>query len=237
MSMHISAAVGDIAENVLLPGDPLRAKYIAEKYLENPVLINEIRGMTGYTGYYKGKRITVMPTGMGIPSIMIYATELIRDYGCKKLIRLGTSGAVREELKINDLTISTAISTTSSLNMFNLPGFFAPTGDFEMAVKAHEIARRKGLTVYVGNTLSNDYLYVDDKPAYSRKWEAYGILVSEQEGAGLYTVAAKEKARALMLTTVVVNLYHPDEEMPAEERERGLDNMIEVGLDTLVESD
>ncbi|MBR2600319.1 MAG: purine-nucleoside phosphorylase, partial [Erysipelotrichaceae bacterium] len=116
MSMHISAEVGQIAEDVLLPGDPLRAKYIAETYLENPVCVNTIRNMLGYTGYYKGKRITVFATGMGIPSIIIYATELIREYGAKRLIRLGTSGAIRESLNVGDIVLSSAISTTSAIN-------------------------------------------------------------------------------------------------------------------------
>lgn len=234
MSMHISAEVGQIAEDVLLPGDPLRAKYIAETYLENPVCINTIRNMLGYTGYYKGKRITVFATGMGIPSIMIYATELIREYGAKRLIRLGTSGAIRESLNVGDIVLSSAISTTSAINMYNLPGTFAPTADFELLDKAYHLAKNRGLNPYVGNTLSNDYLYVDNKPEYSRQWEKYGLLCSEQEGAGLYTVAAKENVQALMISTIVVNLYRPDEELPPEVREKGLNDMIELALDTLL---
>lgn len=235
MSMHISAKPGEIAEDVLLPGDPLRAKYIAETYLENPVLVNTIRNMFGYTGYYKGKRITVFATGMGIPSIMIYATELIREYGAKRLIRLGTSGAIRESLYVGDIVLSSAISTTSGINLYNLPGTFAPTADFELLEKCYHVALDKGITPYVGNTLSNDYLYVDNKPEYSRQWEKYGLLASEQEGAGLYTVAAKENVKAMMISTIVVNLYRPDEELPPETREKGLNNMIEIALDTLVD--
>ena len=235
MSMHISAKPGEIAEDVLLPGDPLRAKYIAETYLENPVLVNTIRNMFGYTGYYKGKRITVFATGMGIPSIMIYATELIREYGAKRLIRLGTSGAIRESLNVGDIVLSSAISTTSGINLYNLPGTFAPTADFELLEKCYHVALDKGITPYVGNTLSNDYLYVDNKPEYSRQWERYGLLASEQEGAGLYTVAAKENVKAMMISTIVVNLYRPDEELPPETREKGLNNMIEIALDTLVD--
>ena len=235
MSMHISAKPGEIAEDVLLPGDPLRAKYIAETYLENPVLVNTIRNMFGYTGYYKGKRITVFATGMGIPSIMIYTTELIREYGAKRLIRLGTSGAIRESLNVGDIVLSSAISTTSGINLYNLPGTFAPTADFELLEKCYHVALDKGITPYVGNTLSNDYLYVDNKPEYSRQWERYGLLASEQEGAGLYTVAAKENVKAMMISTIVVNLYRPDEELPPETREKGLNNMIEIALDTLVD--
>lgn len=235
MSMHISAKPGEIAEDVLLPGDPLRAKYIAETYLENPVLVNTIRNMFGYTGYYKGQRITVFATGMGIPSIMIYATELIREYGAKRLIRLGTSGAIRESLNVGDIVLSSAISTTSGINLYNLPGTFAPTADFELLEKCYHVALDKGITPYVGNTLSNDYLYVDNKPEYSCQWERYGLLASEQEGAGLYTVAAKENVKAMMISTIVVNLYRPDEELPPETREKGLNNMIEIALDTLVD--
>ncbi len=234
MSMHISAKVGDIAEDVLLPGDPLRAKYIAETYLTDAVQVNTIRNMFGYTGYYKGKRMTVFASGMGIPSIMIYATELIREYGAKRLIRLGTSGAIRESLNVGDIVMSSAISTTSGINLYNLPGTFAPTADFELLEKAYHVALDKGIKPYVGNTLSNDYLYVDNKPEYSRQWEKYGLLASEQEGAGLYTVAAKEGVQAMMISTIVVNLYRPDEELPPEVREKGLNDMIEIALDTLL---
>lgn len=234
MSTHISATPGEIAPDVLLPGDPLRAKYIAETYLEDAFCINQIRGMSGYTGTYKDRKITVMATGMGIPSIMIYATELCRDYGCRRLIRIGTSGAVRESLEVGDLVMSTAISTTSAINMYNLPGIYAPAADFDLADKAYHVAKEKGYKLHVGNTLSNDHFYVDNKQEYSRQWEKYGILVSEQEGAGLYTVAAREGVQALMLSTVVVNLYRPQEHMPAERKEKGLDQMIEVALETFL---
>ena len=235
MSMHISAKPGEIAPNVLLPGDPLRAKYIAENFLEDAVCINEIRGMYGYTGTYKGQKVTVMGTGMGIPSIMIYTTELCREYGCKKLVRIGTGGAVRESLNVGDIVLSSAVSTTSSLNMYHLPGTFAPVADFDLLHKAYHLAKDKGIDVTVGNTLSNDYLYVDNKAEYSRQWEKYGILLSEQEGAGLYTVAAKEGVKALMIVSVVINLYRPEEQMSDEQKERGLNDMIELGLETLIE--
>ncbi len=236
MSMHIRAAVGEIAPNVLLPGDPMRAKHIAETYLTDAVCFNDIRGMYGYTGYYKGQKVSVMATGMGTPSIMIYATELCRDYGCKKLVRIGTAGAVREELQIGDIVLSTSTSTTSGINQYQLPGVFAPSADFELLHKAYHAAKEADCRFYVGNTLCNDHFYVDDKENYSRIWEKYGILASEQEGAGLYTVGAKEKVQALMLLTIVVNLYRPQEHMAADIKEKGLDRMINIALETLLEN-
>ena len=234
MSMHISARPGEIAERVLMPGDPMRAKYIAENYLQNAVCINEIRGMYGYTGEWKGQKITVMASGMGTPSIMIYMTELCREYGAKRVVRIGTCGAVKESLQVGDLIISTAVSTTSGINLYDLPGTFAPAADFELADRAYHLAKEAGLSPVVGTTLCNDHLYVDHKAEYSRIWEKYGILASEQEGAGLYTVAAREGVRALMLLTVVINLYHPEIEMSSEMKEKGLDQMITLGLDTLL---
>lgn len=234
MSTHISAAPGQIADKVLLPGDPLRAKYISEKFLEDAECINEIRGMHGYTGSYKGQKITVMATGMGTPSLMIYMTELCRDYGAKKFIRIGTCGAVKEDLKVGDLVISTATSTTSGINLYDLPGTFAPAADFELADRAYHLAKDAGIPFAVGTTLCNDHFYVDNKKEYSRQWAKYGILASEQEGVGLYSVAAREGVQALMLLTIVVNLYHPEYQMSAEQKEKGLDQMILIGLDTLI---
>ena len=235
MSMHIRAKIGEIAPDVLLPGDPMRAKHIADTYLTGAVCFNDIRGMYGYTGYYKDRKVSVMATGMGTPSIMIYATELCRDYGCKKLVRVGTAGAVREDLQIGDIVLSTSTSTTSGINQYQLPGIFAPTADFELLHKAYHAMERTGCRFFAGSTLCNDHFYVDDKANYSRIWEKYKILASEQEGAGLYTVAAKEGVQALMLLTIVVNLYHPQEQMTAEAKEKGLDNMISAALETLVE--
>lgn len=234
MSTHISAKPGEIAPKVLMPGDPLRARYIADKFLEGSVCINEIRGMHGFTGLYKGERVTVMASGMGTPSLMIYMTELCRDYGAREFVRVGTCGAIRESLRVGDLILSTATSTTSGINLYDLPGTFAPAADFELSRRAWEQAKKAGLTLHAGTTLCNDHFYVEDKPAYSRKWEKWGVLASEQEGVGLYSVAAREGVQALMLLTVAANLYHPEDAMPAQERERGLDRMILLGLDTLV---
>ena len=234
MSTHISAKPGEIAPKVLMPGDPLQARYIADKFLESSVCINEIRGMHGFTGLYKGERVTVMASGMGTPSLMIYMTELCRDYGAREFVRVGTCGAIRESLRVGDLILSTATSTTSGINLYDLPGTFAPAADFELSRRAWEQAKKAGLALHAGTTLCNDHFYVEDKPAYSRKWEKWGVLASEQEGVGLYSVAAREGVQALMLLTVAANLYHPEDAMPAQERERGLDRMILLGLDTLV---
>ena len=193
--------------------------------------------MYGCTGEYKGQRITVMASGMGTPSIMIYMTELCRDYGAKKFVRIGTCGAVRESLEAGDLILSTATSTTSGINLYDLPGTFAPAADFALARTAWEQVEKAGIRLVAGTTLCNDHFYVEDKPAYSRKWEKWGILASEQEGVGLYSVAAREGVQALMLLTVVANLYRPERNaMSPQERERGLDRMITPGLDTLAEA-
>lgn len=233
MSTHISAKPGEIAPRVLMPGDPLRARYIAEKFLESPACVNEIRGMYGFTGLYQGERVTVMASGMGTPSLMIYMTELCREYNARQFVRIGTCGAIRESLKVGDLILSTATSTTSGINLYDLPGTFAPAADFALARRAWAQAEKAGLTLHAGTTLCNDHFYVEDKPAYSRKWEKWGILASEQEGVGLYSVAAREGVQALMLLTVVANLYHPEDALSPQERERGLDRMILLGLDTL----
>lgn len=235
MSTHISAKPGEIAPKVLMPGDPLRAQYIAKKFLEDAVCINEIRGMYGYTGAYKGEKVTVMASGMGTPSLMIYMTELCREYGAKEFVRIGTCGAVRDDLKVGDLLLSTATSTTSGINLYDLPGTFAPAADFDLARRAWEQAKKAGLELLAGTTLCNDHFYVDNKPAYCLQWQKWGILASEQEGVGLYSVAAREGVKALMLLTVVANMYHPEAQpLSAEEREQGLDRMITLGLDTLV---
>ncbi len=235
MSMHISAAPGEIAESVILPGDPLRAKYIAETYLTGAVRVNEIRNTWGYTGEYKGRRVSVMSTGMGAPSMLIYATELCREYGCKKLIRLGTAGAVQERIKLGDIVISQGVSTTSAINDYALPGHFSPLADFGLLYRAYDLAQERGLRAYVGNTLTNDHFYIDNKLEYSKQWERYGILASEQEGVALYTAAALYGARALMLLSIVINLYHPEESVPDAVKESGLDSIIQLALDTALD--
>lgn len=236
MSMHIAAKAGEIAPNILLPGDPMRAKHIAETYLEDAVCFNEIRGMYGYTGTYKGQRVSVMGTGMGIPSILIYATELARDYGCKKMIRLGTAGAYSEKLKALDLVLSQATSTTSALNDHIFPGHYAPCADFELLDKCYHIARERGLPVYVGNTICNDHLYIDNKEEYKKVWADYGVIASEMEGAGLYTVAARYGAKALTVMSIVETSFKPGAKgVSAEDKEKNLKDMILLALDTAID--
>ena len=233
MSTHISAAPGEVAESVIIPGDPLRAKYIAETYLTDSVRVNEIRNTWGHTGLYKGQRVSVMSSGMGAPSMLIYATELCRDYGCKRLIRVGTAGGMREEMQLGDIVLSQAVSTTSAINEYDLPGHYAPVADFELLRRAAELAKERNLRFYVGGTLTNDHFYVENKLAYSKRWEKYGLLASEQEGVALYTAAALHGARALMMLSIVTNLYRPEETVSDHDKESGLDSMIKLALDTV----
>ena len=236
MSMHIEAKMGDIAPSILLPGDPERAKFIAENYLQDPVCFNRVRGMYGYTGLYKGQPMSVMGTGMGIPSMLIYATELTRDYGCKRLVRLGTAGAFDPDLKLMDIVLSQATSTTSAINDYILPGHFAACADFELLDKAYHLGRDRGLRIFAGNTLCNDHLYIDDKPAYEAKWAAYGVIASEMEGTALYKAAARDGAKALTMMSIVVTNFGGDGSheggVSAEDKEKNLIDMIELALDT-----
>lgn len=235
MSMHISAVPGEIAPNAVLVGDPLRARYIAETYLTGAVRVNEIRNAWGYTGYYKNQRISVMTTGMGAPSMMIYATELCREYGCKKLLRLGTAGAVPEHIRLGDIVLSQGVSTTSGMNDYILPGHLSTIADFSMLYKAYRLSEEKKLTVYVGNTLTNDHLYVDNKLEYCQQWEKYGILACEQEGVALYTAAARFRVKSLMMLSIVMNMYRPNESVPDSVKESGLDSIIDLALDTIID--
>ena len=186
MSLHIAAQAGDIAETILLPGDPLRAKHIAETMLENPVCYNEIRGMLGFTGTYKGQRVSVQGTGMGMPSISIYAHELINSYGVKNLIRVGTCGALQPHLKLRDVIIAMSASTNSAMNQQAFKGMtFAPTANFELLRRAYEVAVAKGYTVNVGTILSSDAFYTHD-PEEWKLWAEFGVLAVEMEAAALY---------------------------------------------------
>lgn len=232
MSVHIGAKQGDIAETVLLPGDPLRAKWIAETFLENPVCYNTVRGMLGYTGTYKGKRVSVQGTGMGVPSISIYATELIKDYGVKNLIRVGTAGSYREDVKIRDVIFAMASSTTSGINRLRFGGAdYAPTASFDLFAKAMKSAEEKGIAIKAGNVLTADEFYGDNFEAY-KKWADFGVLCVEMETAGLYTVAAKYGVNALTILTISDSLV-TGEETTSQERETTLKEMIEIALGTI----
>ena len=234
MSMHIGAKEGEIAPNILMPGDPLRSKYIAEHYLEDAFCFNEVRGMYGYTGTYKGQRVSVMAHGMGVPSMLIYAIELTRDYGCKKLVRIGTSGAFDPSLHVTDLVLSMGTSTNSAINGYTFPGHFTPLADFELLSKCYDLAKERGLRCFAGNTICNDHLYIDDKMGYSKIWHEHGVLATEMEGAALYTVAPRYKAKALTIMSITQNMW-TNELMDNEKKERSLDDMIRLGLDTVID--
>lgn len=230
MSVHIGAKKGDIAETILLPGDPLRAKWIAETFFENPKCFNEVRGMYGYTGTYKGKRISTMGTGMGLPSISIYANELIKEFGVKNLIRVGSAGSYQKDIKIRDVVLAMAASSTSGVNELRFGGAdYAPTADFGLFMKAVEVAKAKNIPIKAGNVLSSDEFYEDNIKAYI-KWSKFGVLCVEMEAAGLYTVAAKHNVRALAILTISDSLV-TGEQTTSKERETTFKNMIEIALE------
>ena len=232
MSLHIEANAGDIADNILLPGDPLRAQYIAENFLDGAVCYNGVRNMLGYTGTYKGLAVSVQGTGMGIPSISIYATELMRDYGVKKLIRVGTCGAMREDIRLRDVVIAQGATTDSSIirNIFGPSINYAPLADFELLRKAYDSAARQNIPVRVGNIVSVDRFYDDEID--NDKLTAYGIMAVEMETAGLYVLAAKYGVQALGLFSVSDHLL-TKEACTAEERQTSFDDMIRIALETI----
>ena len=233
MSVHIAAKNGEIADTVLLPGDPKRAKWIAENFLENAVCYTDIRGMLGFTGTYKGKRISVQGTGMGIPSMSIYITELMKDYGVKTLIRVGSAGSYQEEVKIRDIVVALSTSTDSNINNRRFKGAsFAPTVNFDLLSKVLKTAEEKNIKIKAGNILTSDEFYNDD-PSYFKKWAEFGVLAVEMETAALYTLASKYKARALSLLTISDSLVSP-EITSSEEREKTFNEMIELALETAI---
>ncbi len=230
MSTHIAAKKGDIAKTILLPGDPLRAKWIAKTFLENPVCFNEVRGILGYTGTYQGKPISVMGTGMGIPSMSIYAHELITEFGVKNLIRVGSSGSYQKEVKVRDVVLAMATSTNSGINKLRFGGAdYAPTASFELFQKAVEVAKQKNIAIKAGNVLTSDQFYGDDIESY-KKWSKFGILCVEMETAGLYTIAAKHKVNALAILTVSDSLV-TGESTTSKERETSFKDMINIALE------
>ncbi|MED4955950.1 purine-nucleoside phosphorylase [Paenibacillus macerans] len=233
MSVHIAAKPGDIAETILLPGDPLRAKFIAETYLENVICYNEVRGMLGFTGTYQGKKISVQGTGMGIPSISIYVNELIKEYGVKNLLRVGTCGGMQEHVHVRDVILAQASCTDSSMNRHVFGGFdFAPIASFPLLKTAYEFGVKKGLKLHVGNIFSSDMFYRDDTTV-TKLLMKYGVLGVEMETTALYTLAAKYGVNALTILTVSDHLL-TGEETNAEERQTTFKQMMEVALDTAV---
>lgn len=230
---HNSAKSGEIAKTVLMPGDPMRAKYVAENFLEEYVLVNNVRGIQGYTGKWKNIEITVMASGMGIPSIGIYSWELYNEYGVDNIIRIGTAGAMNDKLNLRDIVLAQGASTDSNfMNQYKLPGTFAPIADYKLLREAEKAAENLGLNVVVGNILSTDAFYGDDSTA-NDAWRKMGILAVEMEAAGLYATAARCGKNALAICTISDHLYR-DEKLTTEERETSLRQMITVALDTAV---
>jgi purine-nucleoside phosphorylase len=232
MSVHIGAKENEIAETVLLPGDPLRAKYIAETFLEGATLYNEVRNMFGYTGTYKGKRISVQGTGMGVPSISIYINELMQSYNVQKLIRVGTCGAIQKDVKVRDVILAMTSSTDSQMNRMTFGGIdYAPTANFELLKNAYDAGLEKGLNLKVGNVFTADMFYNDNSDL--EKLAKYGILAIEMETTALYTLAAKFGRQALSVLTVSDHIL-TGEETTAEERQMTFNTMIEVALDAAI---
>lgn len=229
---HIGAHEGEIAERVIMAGDPLRAKFMAENFLENPVQYNAVRGMLGYTGTYKGKRVSVQGHGMGIPSIGIYTYELFNFYGVKRIIRTGSAGAYHPELQLGDVVIGIGASTDSSYGaQYNLPGTFAPTADFSLARAAVEKAEEMGVRYRVGNILSSDVFYGDDGDRW-REWQKMGVLAVEMEAAALYMNAARSGKEALCICTISDSLV-TGEASSAEQRQTSFTNMMEIAFDII----
>lgn len=227
---HNSAKEGQIAKTVLMPGDPLRAKFIAETYLENVVCFNSVRNMLGFTGTYKGKEVSVMGGGMGIPSIGIYSYELYQFYGVENIIRIGSAGGYADDLDLGDLVIGMGASTNSNfMHQYNLPGTFAPIADYGLVRKAVEAAEKLNVPVKVGNILSSDTFY-DDNADAKLAWKKMGVLAVEMEAAGLYMNAARLGKKALCLLTISDHLF-TGKELSAEERQTGFRNMMEVALE------
>jgi len=221
---------GVIAETVLLPGDPLRAKFIAENYLENAVQFNAVRNMFGYTGTYKGKKISVMGSGMGMPSIGIYSYELIHFYGVKNLIRVGSCGSFQEDVKIRDIVIGMAASTNSNFaSQYGLPGTYAPAASWTLLKKAVDVAEKKGFEVKVGNILSSDIFYDDNRDSW-KQWAKMGVMAVEMEAAALYMNAARAGVNALCILTVSDSLV-THELTTAEERQNTFTKMMEIALE------
>ncbi len=233
MSIHIAAAQGQIADKILLPGDPLRAKFIAENLLEGAERFNEVRNMFGYTGQYEGVRVSVMGTGMGMPSLSIYANELIRDYGVKRLVRVGTCGAMRAEVKLRDLIIAMSASTDSNINKIRFGGMdYAPTASFSLLRNAYDAAVESGLSPYVGQVLSSDSFY-SENPDQWKLWARFGIIGVEMESAELYTLAAKYGVEALAILTVSDHLV-THEATSAQERQTQFKSMAEIALKAII---
>ena len=233
MSIHIAARAGEIADAILLPGDPLRAKFIAENYLKDAFQYTAVRGILGYTGTYNGKKVSVQGTGMGIPSISIYVNELFKDYGVKRAIRIGTAGAIQEKLKVKDVVIAMTACTDSGANKIRFGGRdFAPAATFSLVKKAVEAAEERGWHAIVGTVVSSDMFYTED-PDEWKLWARFGALALEMETSELYTLAAKYGRECLSLLTISDHVI-TGEATTAEERQLTFTRMMEVALETAV---
>ena len=230
---HISAAPGDFADVCLLPGDPLRARYAAERFLDDAALVTSVRNMEGYTGTYRGRRVSVMGTGMGIPSTLIYTTELIREYGVNSLIRVGSAGGIARDLKVRDLVIAAGASTDSNTNRARFGGFdFAAIPDFGLTRLLVDVAEERQVTVRVGNIVSSDQFY-HPRPDFMALARKMGILAAEMEAAGLFAVAAEHGVSAAAILAIT-DMIDGDEGLSPTEREQTLDEMIEIALGAAV---
>jgi purine-nucleoside phosphorylase len=230
MTIHIGAKPGDIAETVLLPGDPYRAKWAAETFLEDAKLINEVRGMLGFTGTWKGNRVTIQGSGMGMPSLSIYANELIKDYNAQTLIRIGSCGGMQDKVAVRDVILATTSSTlsTPSRGIFKELQF-APTCDWDLLHRAYHAAEARGVPTHVGGIYSADVFY-DERPDLNEQMTRHGILAVEMEAAELYTLASRYDRRALAVLTVSDHLI-TGEALPAEDREKSFGDMVEIALE------
>lgn len=226
---HINAKAGDFADTVLMPGDPLRSKFIAENFLENPVLVNNVRGVQGYTGTYKGKRVSVMASGMGMPAIGIYSHELFNFYDVKNIIRVGSAGAINQDLKLRDIVIGMSACTNSNyMNQYDVPGVVAPTASYELLSKAVKASEDLGVKPVVGSLYSSDTFY-DDSLSLG-KWQKLGVLAVEMESAALYMEAARAGKNALCICTISDNPF-TGEGCSAEERQTTFTKMMEIALE------
>lgn len=234
MSVHIGAKKGDIADKILLPGDPLRATFIAETFLDEVTQYNSVRGMNGYTGTYKGERVSVQGTGMGVPSISIYVNELIQSYDVQKLIRVGTCGAIQKEVKVRDVILAQGSTTDSQINRVVFNGIdYAPLADFALLKNAYDVGTEKGLNLRVGNVFTSDTFYRDNAKALHELLATYQVLAIEMETSALYTLAAKYGRQALSVLTVSDHIL-TGEETTAEERQTTFNDMMEIALDAAI---
>lgn len=231
---HNEAKKGEIAKTVIMPGDPLRAKLIAEKYLENVTCVNQVRNMFAYTGTYKGKEITVMASGMGIPSMGIYSYELYNYYDVEKIIRIGSAGALKENIVLGDIVIAMGVSTDSNYaHQYHIPGTFAPIADYETLTKVVNCAKQFDIKTHIGNVLSSDLFYRKNMEA-NDIWRSMGILAIEMESAALYMNASLAGKKALCILTISDHIYRK-ESMSAEERQNSFIKMIELALNSCIE--